>query len=302
MTNIQKSSGIAVSALLAASLSMWVYQTRRSARAAEKATESMLQKTKNSVKESTISKSNVESAPDHQTSASTKPLPRNDTSSTSSVGQPEAIKKYTSTTMSIQSTPKRKIIARKAPIVLVARPVVPKTSSPANSVSRNPPLTSRLPLSPLTSNSSVSSKNKSQSTKRPKPQKKRIRVRDSCLPTQLRQTLQAARASEHLPQQPISAMAAESIRPPSKRTVQEGPQQKRRQIRVRDSLLPASVRHHRKKQLGLLLSPSPSSQEGVVLVSAPRRQVMLRTPPVGIRRLSPTRTNRYEPPRIVKNM
>ena len=196
--------------------------------------------------------------------------------------------------MSIQSTPKRKIIARKAPVAVAARSLRP--ASPAK-----PTLNSRLPLSPLTSNSSVASSvasTKKKTTKSPKQQKKRIRVRESCLPSQIRQHIQAARASEN-PTTILSALP-ESIRPPpsttsSKRTVQKGT---RRQIRVRDSLLPASVRQNRDRQLGLRSSPP----EGVL--AAPRRQVMLRTPPVGIRRvnkLSPTRRNMYEggPPRMV---
>ena len=197
--------------------------------------------------------------------------------------------------MSIQSTPKRKIIARKAPVAVAARSLRP--ASPAE-----PTLNSRLPLSPLTSNFFVASSGaasaKKKTTKSPKQPKKRIRVRESCLPSQIRQHIQAARASEN-PTTTLSALP-ESIRPPppttsSKRTVQKGT---RRQIRVRDSLLPASVRQNRDRQLGLRSSPP----EGVL--AAPRRQVMLRTPPVGIRRvnkLSPTRRNMYEggPPRMV---
>ena len=333
MTNaaisIQKTSGIAVSALLAATISFWMYhQSRRNAKAASKSAKEIVQKVKVSQQKQTTEQEKVVDKVMKAGGYSNQLGSSEDDKSISSEYQ--KARPHVSTA---RSTPK-KIMAKKV-VTHKTTTAVPASVKVAGVVQAKS-TTARLPLSPLTSNptATTSKASKKSPTQPKKSSKKRIRVRDSLLPAQIRQNVQAARATKNNATTLSSPLLAiqETIRPPppppttsNKRTAlllnTKGQKQTRRQIRVRDSLLPASVRQNRDRQLGRLVGPSSEkpNNDGSHLVSssvsaaaaAPQRQVMDRTPPsnsaistsggngfivrrVKPNKLSPTRRNMYE--------
>jgi len=289
--SLRQSSAIAVTAVVATAVSYWFYGNRKSS--------------------FSFKNNSKQIAATSKTHKSTEPYSSKVDESTMSCSGSSVSQKENATVVKSRQTPKKtEIVSAKK----IRRATVPTSNQTTHSIQRRPPLGSISHNNDQKTQGKAPAATKNSNTKSATKIKKRIRVRDSLLPEQLRQNIQASRAAATA----LSSSGKETTASPVMRRAQPGQQSRKQKIRVRDSLLPVSIRERKQrtqqreedfinknakqhKTLPIISSSKaaattqPISPTASVSFSASSKRV--RTP----KKLTPTRRNVFEGKQVVSN-